>query len=193
MTRPAIDKRDEPFSDWIRNHPSLDSVRESLSVQNADLIIHRFSARQESRRTTIAKIFEHIQILEVKAFDADQPFAQRDTWQVFDAIARKIRAGKRCGIKIADRRRPGCKRTVRWLGVHLLQMSGDRPDRSDRMIWDGKYQIDEQTLVELIRFDRDPDHPLRLLDLRRHHALSHIEIDRNLFDSPQTQSKGNGK
>jgi len=159
----------------MRKHPGLDSVRECISVQNTDVWVHRYSPRKEKRRKhpTVGELIDQIQHIEVKAFDAEEPFAQKDTFSVVDDLLRSTsirKNGRRYAAKIKDRRKPGQKRFVRWLGHHVLQMSSDRPDSSDRLIWDGKHTITEDVLVQLLRFDRNPDHPDRFLDTRRHHV-----------------------
>lgn len=184
MTEPRRDGEDaSPFSNWIRNCPDLDSKDVKFSVQNNDLWMHRFSERQESKRVTIAQVYEHLQLVEVKTFNAEMPFAQKDTFDVVDKIIRKasMQNGRRRPISIPDTRRPGCNRSVRWLGLHLLQMSNDRPDNSVRMIWDGKFDLNEKTLIEVLRFDRDPDHPTRFLDTRRHHLPPVREVHPQLM------------
>lgn len=182
MTTAARDGKDTPFGRWIRNHHGLDSVRECLSVQNSDLWVHRYSKRKERNRVLISQVIDHLMDVEVKCFDADQPFAQRDTLSVVDDLLRlcSTKRSARVGIKIRDRRMPGRIRTVRWLGYHVLQLSGDAPDNSERILWDGK-DITEEQLVEILRFDRDPDHPTKLLDTRRHHKRPMRETREDFF------------
>jgi hypothetical protein len=71
---------------------------------------------------------------------------------------------------------------MRYYGSHVVQMSGDRPDQSDRLLWDGK-EITEQLLVELLGFVRDPDKPTRFVDSRRHHLRPLREIQPQLIFS----------
>lgn len=159
-----------PFSKWLREKRELDSVIMRLSITDADFWVHRFSERKENKRTSVLSIVEHIQLLEIKTFMADVPFAQADTLYCIDMMLRTVleRGGRRRPVRIPDNRRPGT-RSCRWLGVHVLQMSGARPDESSRVIWD-KLDVNERQLCELIRFDRDPDHPQKFLDTRRHHV-----------------------
>ena len=131
-------------------------------------------------------MLEHLMIVEVKEFGASIPFAQNDTLKVIDAILRKAtnRGGRRCYIKIPDDRFVGrrCFRHVRWTGTHLLQLSADSPANSDRILWDGRL-ITIQTLIGLLRFDLDPDHPTRRLDTRRHHLVLLVPHSPSLFES----------
>jgi hypothetical protein len=171
----TIERRDGKhqslFLRWIRAVPGLDSKEYQISVTDNDLWIHRFSRRNEKAPATL---IEHLQLVEVKTFDASMPFAQRDTLQIVDQIIRRasVQNNRRWPIKIADHRigRSGCHRSVRWLGLHVLQLSADSPRNSDRIIWDGRHDITEAILIELLRFDRDPDSPFRFLETRRHHV-----------------------
>jgi hypothetical protein len=178
MTIARRDGGGTPFSNWIRDQCELDSREFNISVQDNDFWVHRFSARKESARTSIKNVVEHLQLIEVKAFSAGQPFAQKDTFDVIDRLIRRVsvKNGRRYPILIDDSRSYGRKRSVRWLGVHLLQMSGDRPDNSGRIVWDRRHEISEEVLIELLRFDRDPDSPFKFLDTRRHHLVPEKDI-----------------
>lgn len=61
-------------------------------------------------------------------------------------------------------------RHVRCYGVHVLYMSGGCPDSSEAMKWDN-HDINKQSLLDLLRFDLDPDAPSRKMDTRRHHVV----------------------
>jgi hypothetical protein len=190
MTKSAKDGRDGPWNDWVRTHPDLDSVQESLSVQNRDIIVHRFSVpRKEKRRASVGQEFDQLMTVEVKTFNARADgFAQTDTFGVYDALlklATRRKDGRRIPKEIRDTRYPGCVRKVRYLGHHVLQLSGDRPDTSDLIRWDGKV-ISATVLVEILRFDRDPDHPGNLLDTRRHHKRPSRETHPELRLPPPT-------
>lgn len=185
MTTIRRDGGGSAFGTWLRQQPGLDSREFNLSISDVDFIIHRFSARNEAQRTNVARIVEHLQIIEVKANSATAPFAQWDTFQVLNDMLLQATAGtggRRRPVKVPDRRYGASagKRQARWLGVHLLQLSGDRPDNSDRIVWDG-LDVNEQILVELLRFDRDPMHPARFLDLRRHHKRPARELHPDLL------------
>lgn len=158
------------FEDWTRTVPGLDSKEYQLSITDNDCWVHQFAKRKENS-AGIQQVIENLMLVEVKTFGAQQPFAQRDTLDVINRILRKSSVrpnGRRYAVKIADSRHPGCHRYVRWFGVHLLQLSSDRPDKSVEIIWN-KLWISEQGLIEILRFERDPDHPAKALDTRRHH------------------------
>jgi hypothetical protein len=148
--------------------------------------VHKFSVRDERDQSEITRIVDQIMLIEVKTFGAIEPFAQNDTHRVVDAILRKatVTNQQRRRVIVIPDTRPGrirAKRHVRWFGVHLLQLSSDRPDTSDRIIWDGRWSLKLATLIEVIRFDRDPDNPRKLLDTRRHHRRPTREHHPDLF------------
>jgi hypothetical protein len=119
-------------------------------------------------------------LVEVKCFLADVPYSQADTLGVINLILRKatVRDGRRMPIEVADLRtgRIGVTRHVRWMGAHILQLSAESPEKSAVILWDGKYRMLESTLVEVLKFDRDPDFPRRKLDTRRHHVTPLKEV-----------------
>ena len=177
MTIERKDRSQETaFSAWVREHPELESKGNRISITDCDLWCHRFSLRDERRKgeaTDIRDAVDHIMLVEIKTFFGEQRYAQRDTLSVIDALLRmacKHTGGRRKPVKIADNRlgnRP--IRMVRCFGVHLLELSCDRPDNSDQMLWDKRSFIHESHLIELLRFERDPDSPMRILETRRHH------------------------
>jgi hypothetical protein len=176
MTIIRRDGLDSPFNAWIRRQPQLDSREYQIAVTDADLWVHRYSSRNERGRhdaTDIRQVQDHIMLVEVKSFHKKVSFAQRDTLDLIDAILRKATVinGKRRPIMIPDSRRPGASRQVRWLGKHVLELENDSPDNSTTIYWDGKGLLNEQQLIEILRFDRDPDYPSNRLDTRRHHIV----------------------
>lgn len=167
MTTIRRDSSDSPFGNWIRHHPGLDSIHERLCVTDSDYWIHRYRAHKDK---VGERAVDSIMLVEVKTNLRDTPFAQRDTLQMINQLLRMV-----C-VKPDGRRRfvtlhgqPGEIRRVRCFGVHLLQLSGTRPDNSDKILWDRLY-LTEDLLVEVLKFDRDPDHPMRQMELRRHHV-----------------------
>lgn len=176
MTAVRRDSMDSPFNAWIREQAQLDSVEFKISVTDSDLWVHRYSERNEKRRrdaSDVRQLQDHIMLVEVKAFCKKVPFAQRDTLNVIDSILRKATVvnNRRRSIQIPDHRRPGSNRYVRWMGVHVLELENDRPDNSGLILWDNKV-LSEQRLIEILRFDYDPDYPNRAMDTRRHHIIN---------------------
>lgn len=176
MTTIRRDTMDSPFNDWIRKQAQLDSIEYQISVTDSDLWVHRYSERNERRRndaTDVRQVQDHIMLVEVKSFCKKVPFAQRDTLNVIDGILRKatVVGNRRKTVQIPDNRRPGANRYVRWMGLHILELENDRPDNSDTIIWDHKVKLGEQRLIEILRFDFDPDYPNKPMDTRRHHIV----------------------
>ncbi len=190
MTISRRDGRDTPFSAWVREHPELDSNGNKLCVTDSDLWVHRYSERSDAKRKNsvdIRDVVDSIMMVEIKTFDAEPRYAQRDTLTVIDALLRKAGMvnGRRRTVRIDDARLTYRRhRMVRCFGVHVLQLSGDRPDNSERIIWDGRYFLNEQFLIEMLRFERDPDAPSRALETRRHHRLSDAVV-LPLFDDAE--------
>lgn len=177
MTIIRRDGMDSPFNDWIRYQAQLDSGEFQISVTDSDLWVHRYSERNERKRrdsTDVRKVQDHIMLIEVKSFCRKVPFSQRDTLNVIDGILRKatVVGNRRKSIQIPDHRNLGTNRYVRWLGVHILELENDRPDNSNIIIWDHKVKLSEQRLIEILRFDYDPDYPNKMLDTRRHHIVN---------------------
>lgn len=187
MTTSRRDGCDSPFSDWVRKHPELDSHGSRLSVTDSDLWCHRFSLRNERRRseaTDVRDAVDCIMLVECKSFSASVRYAQRDTLTVIDALLRlacTTPSGRRRHVPIRDGRLQNrVDRMVRCFGVHLLELSADRPDNSDQILWDKRHLLTELELVEVLRFDRDPDSPSRILDTRRHHRIRPLQAELKL-------------
>jgi len=179
MTTDRRDKADSPFGNWIRHHDGLDSIRERIGVTDSDYWIHRYRAHTDR---VGERAVDTIMCVEVKTYLKDVPFSQRDTLVLVDQLLRKATSrpgngGRRYvtlnGLRVGEKRRTRC------FGVHLLQLSGDRPDNSEKILWDRCY-LTEDLLVEVLRFDRDPDHPMRMMEVRRHHRSQRAKnIDLN--------------
>jgi hypothetical protein len=170
MTSKRRDGNESPFSQWIRAHPGLDSITERLSVTDCDFWIHQYRAHHDKCG---ARAVDSIMLVELKTFCADVSYAQRDTFDLVHQLLRKscvAKDGKRRFVRLRSQR-VGERRVVRCFGVHTLILESDRPDRSSIMYWDGRL-INEDVLVELLVFARDPDYPMRFLSTdRRHHTL----------------------
>lgn len=121
-------------------------------------------------------------LLEVKTHEAEVRFAQRDTLFLVNQVLRKssVVNGRRRYVKCSSPT-VGETRYVRLFGVHVLRLSGEDPASSDQIVWDNTI-ISESMLVELLRFDRDPDTPLRPLDTRLHHKPSKQTHSFSLFN-----------
>lgn len=170
MTAPRIrPESDTPFGRWIRSHPQLDSIQERLSVTDSDWWIHQYRARKEK---VGEKMLDNVMLVEVKTREGDVRFAQRDTLFLVDQVLRmsSVVNGRRRFVKCKSPE-VGETRYVRLFGVHVLKFSGDEPKNSNRIVWDNTI-ICEEILVELLKFERDPDSPQRYLETRLHHKPS---------------------
>ena len=173
----------EPFSRWMRSQPELDSVREQVVFSDIDIICHRYLAKSDRRGE---RNIELLMVVEYKTRLAEPTLSQRDTLHMF---AQCLDNERRTPTKHSLRRPHKqiicpihlfsfAKQRivpVRLLGAHLLQMDGDDPDTSKVILWDRK-PIDKQTLIELLKMERDPYMPQRYLDLRRHHAADDLQL-----------------
>lgn len=173
MTRQYRDNatQESPFKAWIRNEPGLDSVRHGLAVMDCDQLVHRYMSYG-------VREFQCVMWIEVKAFNARPTQSQRDTLFLLDQIFRNRRATPTSPIsrrQAYDLQLPSkvwsliAKREIslRAYGAHLLTMNADRPDTSEELKWD-KTRIDYEMLLQLLRFELDPD-TLAPHDLRSHH------------------------
>lgn len=166
-----------PFGQWLKSEDDLDSIDWQLSITDADFWVHRYSVPDGARGT---RAVDHLMLVEVKTFNAVPAFAQKDTLSLIEGMMRQlsVRRGRRRIVRMRDTRprRQGKTRAVRLMGVHYLTLSGSRPDNSTSIKWDNK-PIDIAHLKELLRFERDPDHPQFMLDTRRHHRVPSMEKD----------------
>jgi hypothetical protein len=176
MTAIRRDGGGSPFGDWIRNRPELDSIKQRLCVIDRDWWIHQYAAHTDR---VGARAVDSIFVLEEKSFCADLSYAQRDTLFLVDQMLRatdfvKIRSYRRLRGPFGE------KRIVRCFGVCRLRMIADRPDNSEWMAWNG-INIDEMALIEILRFERDPQCPNKHLEYRRHHTPSAQQLHPSLF------------
>lgn len=192
MTATRRDGDETPFSQWLREHPELDSHVERLSATDCDMWVHRYSARDERAREAALDVrdaIDSIMLVEVKTHAKSVPYAQRDTLTVVDALLRMscmLPSGRRKHVTISDGRLSNrSTRRVRCFGVHLLVLSGARPDQSEEIRWDRSF-LHETHLLELLRFERDPDFPSKSLDTRRHHIVRR-EPTLQLFENAQRE------
>jgi hypothetical protein len=159
-------RKQQPFLAWIRSEPRLDSIVERLSVIDCDIWIHQYRAHRDCIGE---RMIDSIMLVELKTFGAEPAWSQRDTLKLIGACHRKKFYDKR-GKVLTTRVAVPEVRLVRNYGPFLLQLSKDRPDISDRIIWHGR-QIDLNMLVDVLSFKRSP-RTLNLRSERRHHLAS---------------------
>lgn len=163
MTAIRRDGSETPFSAWIRRESRLESIQERLSVMDADYWIHQYRAHVD--RIGERKI-DSIMCIELKTFSANLRFAQRDTLRLVAATYRKVNYTKDGKCKTLRLDMGNEIRVVRMYGYFVLRLEQASPE-TGWIEWDGR-QIDLETLIEVLKFDRDP-RTLRDRADRRHH------------------------
>lgn len=161
---------ESPFERWVRAHPLL-QTGEGIVRFDLDILLHRYKGLSDLKgdRTIQAMMF-----VEVKTYMAVPSDAQVDTLSVLNQLLRN----RKPNIHSAPRRQSAAapvkvfskkiRRDVRvaLFGGHLLQLDGLCPASSSAMLWDYT-PITQDQLIELFRFERNPDNPSRKLDIRR--------------------------
>ena len=163
------------FGRWIRNHPRLDSG-DGFAFVDQDYWCHQFKTHSQGRD------FQLIMGIEIKTRQGSLSASQRDTLYIVNQLMRNRRETPTKKLKfqsgsaslkvhsiVANR-----SVNVKCFGIHLLQFSGMGPSDSDWMKWDGD-MINEDQLVQLLRFDLDPD-TLNPVDLRSHHVQKEMPL-----------------
>lgn len=159
------------FERWMRNQRDLDSVEEGIVRFDLDVLIHKYKnvADRKGDRQIQCMMF-----VEVKTFMANPSESQRDTLSLLNNVLRN----RMKNIHKLPRSQMGGQPRKVWsqaknrevtlylFGGHLLQLDGTDPSNSSMILWDFK-PITASGLIELLRFERDPDNPDKLLDIRR--------------------------
>ena len=171
------------FRQWIRNCPDLDSSPKKAAVVlfDCDILLHKYLIHSDKigNRDIQAMMF-----IEVKANMSEPTESQRDTLYIFNQILRNRRPTPAAKYRKRQAENNGLLTKVfssisnKWINIrlfggHLLQMSDDNPFDSHQMRWDKREVIDYNTLLQLLRFEIDPD-TLRTIEWRRHHKSQNI-------------------
>jgi hypothetical protein len=158
---------DTDFLKWVRLNKLLPS-REGdtrISVQDVDVIFHAFQIVVDSIGSRDVQVTMDV---EVKCYGGRPDYAQRNTlW------GRNLFTGSKKVNGI----------TIIHQGTYFLFLDKTDPVNSRKMQWgcfnDDKSieekNIDEKTLIELLKFERDP-RTMRHHHLRRHHLTGEIAI-----------------
>lgn len=159
------------FERWMRNESRLSSIQDGIVRYDLDILLHRykFSADRKGDRLIQCMMF-----VEVKTFMATPTAAQVDTLSMLNQVLRN----RKPNMHGAPRRQIDGqisrvysklnRRNVKLFlfGGHLLQLDDTTPENSSRMLWDNR-DVGVADLIGLLRFEQDPDHPSRKLDIRR--------------------------
>lgn len=178
MTAPRRDGNESRFSAWIRGEPRLDSIKERLCVMDRDYWIHQYRAHTD--RVGERKI-DSIMCVELKEFEAQPRFAQRDTLQLLAAMYVKTNYTKDGKIRTIRLDMGNEIRLLRMYGYFVLRLETNTPE-TGWIEWQGR-QVDIDTLVEILSFKRDP-RTLYPRSERRHHVASVKQIHPDLFLAP---------
>ena len=166
MTKPAFDGRDKPFSDWLRQHPKLDSTLCSLDVTDIDFAFHKYRSNVDGLGTREIKL---ILDLEVKTFGKIPPKPQLETLY----FRHQLLATKSQLMSNVRNQ----KLTVWHFGQYILIIhDGLRPDDCSKLEWCqfdsfgrlNNTTIQDHKLIKLLGFVIRPDN-FAPLSLRRHH------------------------
>jgi hypothetical protein len=131
MTRPRNDDYSTPFGLWVRKY-GPDSVREGLSIQNLDYVVHNY---KQNWMTCI----------EEKRFRAYPKFAQVDTHSIVDQL---LQNGASTGAPVLTQR--GERVHITYNGFHRLRFEHTTPD-DGWMEWDGR-RITREQLLHILRY-----------------------------------------
>jgi len=173
VTAHARDGRDGPFSDWLRNKPGLDSIRESLYVSDVDFTFHKYRLNVDGVGCRDVKLMMDV---EVKTFGAKPSAGQKET------LFFKHQLLQQKSLLLSSLLNK--KVSVWHFGQFVLIMDSTRPDTSDRIAWyafdscgmaNGK-RIDEEMLVRILRFEVNPFALTERLSLRRHHKTVVVDV-----------------
>lgn len=170
------------FSRWLRECPELDSAVAGISVMDTDYIFHQF-------RTELGRVFQCLMIVELKTKNAEMSDAQRDTAGVLTQLLRNRRQTPTSELRWQAGGAPLKVRSfmakrevnIKSFGFHVLTFDGYGPGDSENIRWDRK-PITIDQLIALLKFDLDPDDPLRKMDWRSHHKKGNRQ--QGSFDLP---------
>jgi hypothetical protein len=161
---------------WIRNHESLDSIKEGIVRFDCDILLHKYLVKIDKKGT---REIQCMMFIEAKTHGADVSVSQQDTLSLFSQVLRNRRTNMHCERR-GRHAREHTPLTMaysfarkRWIrlrlyGGHLLQLSGESPADSTWIKWDRRL-ITEDMLLSLLRFDIDPD-TLQEIDWRRRYS-----------------------
>lgn len=159
------------FERWIRLNPLLDSVRFGLVRFDLDILLHRYKTLVDGKGT---RDIQCMMFVEVKTHMAVPSSSQMDTLSILNQVLRNRRPNIHSTPRRQTRgqlRRVWSKflkreTTIKLYGGHLLQIDGTSPENSSSLLWDYA-PITIEMLLELLRFERDPDRIENTLDHRR--------------------------
>ena len=162
---------DNPFSDWLRKQPELDSQR-GFGVTDIDYAVLKYKIRMSDGAYRFD--FKAMLHVEIKTNDAVPYGCQLENlWFQHQVLTKDP-----C---VAATDRFDRDRFVFHFGVGFVRCMFDRPDDGGRIHWgrfDGSadrirwFELDEQQLIDVLALQTYPDEPLQTLepDFYTYHA-----------------------
>lgn len=154
-------------SDLQKLIPPLDSEERRLLEESIVAVVDGFGQRD----------IQMMMFVEVKTWGADLRMAQRDTLHLLNQVLRNRRKNRhknrdRYNAKNhappAEVYSPANEKYIKLFlfGGHVLTFEKNGPEDSSWIRWD-KTDISTEQLVDLLKFELDPDDPTKKLDIRR--------------------------
>jgi hypothetical protein len=138
-----------------------------LCIVNHDYTIHQYRAhRDKIGERKIDSLME----VELKTWQSDLSYAQRDTWEIKAALHKETCCRKDGRTRTFRLEVSGQIRVVRPYGYFRLRLERQRPDDGGWIEWSGRV-VDTDTLVDILRFEIDPR---TLTRRRKNERRSHI-------------------
>ena len=172
----------DPFNRWVHDHPRLHSVRDSITVNNPDVIIHRYRIGEDNLGT---RLIQAVMWIEVKRHGARPELSQKDDLHIVNQMLSNERATPtKAGPRWSRPRHAPVqiysallkRKTFLWAyGVHSLYLSGSTPDDSNVILWD-KREITVEQLVRILRFELHPTTLAPNDEIRRHHKRKQLPL-----------------
>jgi len=185
MTRPAIDGRDGPFSDWLRKQPSLDSVRKAITANDIDMTFLKYRTVVDDIGTRKVKLMMDLEIktngaaptkdqLEVMCF-RDHHKGANWYWSTYMKEQVRLYYFGHFALTIRGGERPDVCSEMEW-----MQFCSQKMKRRNWRKYSGEIKttpVSIDRLVQLLAFEIAPDtfEPIDLR-LRRHHKTQHLYV-----------------
>jgi hypothetical protein len=159
------------FERWFRGQKELDSRDTGIVRFDLDMLLHKYKVCIDGKGD---RDIQCMMFVEVKTFMAKPSMAQTDTLSMLGQVLRNrkqnIHSDPRKQVQYQTRKvfskLLNKDVTIKLFGAHLLQLERTNPDNSSVILWDYK-PVTKQILMELLRFERDPDRIDLMIDHRR--------------------------
>lgn len=170
---------DEVYA-WFRDEPRLQPADAYLTRFDHDLFIHRFMHLVDGKGERDLQVF---MVVEVKAMMRRPSDQQYSAWRMYNEglrnRARNIHSD-RTPVQAEEQTPPRTlfdpftkQPVATWFrGVHILRVPNIVPAPGEKFLWSGmtfedEFEIDYDTLMGLLRCERNPDDPSREVNYAR--------------------------